>query len=988
METCICKCTINNGKCDKQHKCPVCFGYLHLICGHDYYDDSGDVVENLAFPKICNNCFEKEGNNVKGNKKKQSISESKKGGNDDEDSSGSDDNTNDIENNKVDSEESDDDEEDDTEEFFTEDEVDSFSPGFFILKDLKRGETTMNRYNELPTGVTSRTHVINKMINIPALYWGDMGGIKTQWWMTKDHSNAIKKLSVDEMKNAMLYGKVLQKGKSNCYEVALMIYESNDEVSMIHAKHIRKFLYVHKNGKSDNSSKDDRRSQKNGRGFAGGRRAAVPANRPNDNKRFNEDELIEEDEFESEDDLQIEDGEEEEDSSDDDVEEVVDKDFVRIEPRLKVERKWNVIDDKVASNYTRPTTESFVNCVSIGGWANMTPAKVFNMQLPRNEFRLWSQLTSKNLIKKNKLAVEEKEMRMFIGCLFACTQSRKVGGITKTFESNSDGLFAAQDLGRFGMKLRRFQDIMSCWEFADENAEGVDKDDLYWKTEQLFDRFNSRYACIVTHGTYVNVDERIFWSYARSQPEGIKICGRKPRGTGQEAKTMSCVDMSVTTTFEHVRGNSTNPYIRELMDEYGKAASVVIRLCKKAGIEGTNRIIIADSWFANLSLYRGLRKHGLHLIGMIKQGDGGFPKNGLCKLLDKDDLPRGSHVTAEATIDNEKVIAVAWKGKSDRGKKAKKKRKFWMSTFIASDCTTTLPGTEAEKKRHTPDGRRAPSVFVKRPKLVADYYNGMPGTDIVNRNAQFLIGLEEAIRTNDIYKRMCCTVLGTWMANAYGMAMRHFSEDKKRNMSTASFVKDVILEGLFEQKQPVQLINVGQSDDSQSLISVSTMNASINGSVVPPQNRFAIGVGAVTPSTQLIDQLAIDPYVHTMQRCADELSGVNRQQRCVMCIDEGRRTMTAYYCSLCTVTANREQDRRASKHAYCIKSEYNCYARHVAKCYVVMNRTGMVAQRDAIRQITKETRQQQVELPIAGRVVSRSIPSRRKRSKRKNKRKR
>ena len=95
----------------------------------------------------------------------------------------------------------------------------------------------MKRYNEFPTGVTSRTHVVNKMINIPALYWVDMGGIKTQWWMTKDHSNAIKKLSVDEMKNTMLYGKVLHKGKSNCYEVALMIYESNDEVSiMIHAK--------------------------------------------------------------------------------------------------------------------------------------------------------------------------------------------------------------------------------------------------------------------------------------------------------------------------------------------------------------------------------------------------------------------------------------------------------------------------------------------------------------------------------------------------------------------------------------------------------------------------------------------------------------------------------------------------------------------------------------------------------------------------------
>ena len=57
-----------------------------------------------------------------------------------------------------------------------------------------------------------------------------------------------------------------------------------------------------------------------------------------------------------------------------------------------------------------------------------------------------------------------------------------------------------------------------------------------------------------------------------------------------------------------------------------------------------------------------------------------------------------------------------------------------MSTFIASDCTTTLIGPPAEKKRHTPDGRRAPSICVKRPKLVFDYCNGMPGTDIVNRN--------------------------------------------------------------------------------------------------------------------------------------------------------------------------------------------------------------------------------------------------------------
>ena len=55
--------------------------------------------------------------------------------------------------------------------------------------------------------------------------------------------------------------------------------------------------------------------------------------------------------------------------------------------------------------------------------------------------------------------------------------------------------------------------------------------DWLYKTEQLFHCFNDHYSNIVTHGTYVNVNERIFWSYATAQPEGIKVCGRKLKGT-------------------------------------------------------------------------------------------------------------------------------------------------------------------------------------------------------------------------------------------------------------------------------------------------------------------------------------------------------------------------------------------------------------------------------------------------------------------------
>ena len=130
----------------------------------------------------------------------------------------------------------------------------------------------------------------------------------------------------------------------------------------------------------------------------------------------------------------------------------------------------------------------------------MTPWQIFELQLPEFELNKWATYTSRNLIKLKKPEIDKKEVNIFIGSIFAC----KVGGITKAFETASDGLFPASDLGRFGMKLRRFQDVIRCWEFNDERE--ANTSDEYWQIEQLFNHFNNHYASIVNHGTYVNVD--------------------------------------------------------------------------------------------------------------------------------------------------------------------------------------------------------------------------------------------------------------------------------------------------------------------------------------------------------------------------------------------------------------------------------------------------------------------------------------------------
>ena len=54
---------------------------------------------------------------------------------------------------------------------------------------------------------------------------------------------------------------------------------------------------------------------------------------------------------------------------------------------------------------------------------------------------------------------------------------------TRVFETISDKLFPAQNIGRFGLKLRIFQSVMSCWKLSDKDEEGIDLTDEYWRTE-------------------------------------------------------------------------------------------------------------------------------------------------------------------------------------------------------------------------------------------------------------------------------------------------------------------------------------------------------------------------------------------------------------------------------------------------------------------------------------------------------------------------
>ena len=114
------------------------------------------------------------------------------------------------------------------------------------------------------------------------------------------------------------------------------------------------------------------------------------------------------------------------------------------------------------------------------------------------------------------------------------------------------------------------------------------------------------------------------------------------------------------------------------------------------------------------------------------------------------------------------MIALAYRAKSENGKKGKAKKANFLSYFLARDCVTTLPGIPEKNKRRYPDWTIFPSKFTNRCKFVEEWYDGMPDYYIVNHNAQFLLGIEESVWTTGIFKILPCSILGVYASNDFG----------------------------------------------------------------------------------------------------------------------------------------------------------------------------------------------------------------------------
>jgi hypothetical protein len=265
---CCCddRCVARNGRaCDSQHKCYICKHPLHAICGIERRDSKGSVVEDISFPRICFTCGErklpavannenkkKEGKNM--NKKKMAKltfpkkKVVKKANNnktnavatasrssiiEELSSSSSSTDSEDImeaevvkddRNSKDDTSNAGSSAEEDTDDIFTAEERNRYQPGFIEVID--RDAVIINNSDKCEQkGKVWK----NRMVQIPADYWGD---VDEEYWKEDSYCDEIRVLSKAVIsKKVILYGKI-EKKRQRQADVVLM--SNNDQSAIVY----------------------------------------------------------------------------------------------------------------------------------------------------------------------------------------------------------------------------------------------------------------------------------------------------------------------------------------------------------------------------------------------------------------------------------------------------------------------------------------------------------------------------------------------------------------------------------------------------------------------------------------------------------------------------------------------------------------------------------------------------------------------------------
>ena len=192
-------------------------------------------------------------------------------------------------------------------------------------------------------------------------------------------------------------------------------------------------------------------------------------------------------------------------------------------------------------------------------------------------------------------------------------------------------------------------------------------------------------------------------------------------------------------------------------DDFLHGCNVLAELC--APWSNTDRVVVADSYFASVQAALRLKAMGLRFIGTVKTATRGFPMHYLQRVV----LPGGKGDCKALLCTDEdsgtSLLAYVW---------ADRDRRYFIAT-----CSSVAPGRQIRRKRwrqRDPTPNADPEmelVLINQPMAGEIYYSACGKIDEHNRVRQEYVDLEKKLKTMEWDRRANQTLFGMCVVDAY-----------------------------------------------------------------------------------------------------------------------------------------------------------------------------------------------------------------------------
>ena len=179
-------------------------------------------------------------------------------------------------------------------------------------------------------------------------------------------------------------------------------------------------------------------------------------------------------------------------------------------------------------------------------------------------------------------------------------------------------------------------------------------------------------------------------------------------------------------------------------------------------LANTDRVIVADSYFASVQAAKVLFGMGLRFIGTVKTSTKGFPMHYLQRVL----LPggKGDH-RALLTKDEETgtfMMALVW---------ADRDRRYFITTCSSSPLGNVISRRRWRYTSLAPNAEpELQTVHVHQTQAGETFYDGCQAIDKHNRVQQDLLNLEKKVQTMSWSNRANHSLLGMAIVDSFHLA--------------------------------------------------------------------------------------------------------------------------------------------------------------------------------------------------------------------------